>query len=100
MRLFQLLCMSNCRSPWSASFSINFENWGLAIEEPTVQDLATAEKIATSAIPGNGYPTLFDSIYHAMALERGGIFVTADQRHIAKAAQFDSAVLLADWQAG
>ncbi|WP_245428919.1 hypothetical protein [Mesorhizobium sp. WSM3860] len=57
---------------------------GLAIEEPTMQDLATAEKIATSAAPGNGYPTLFDGIHHAMALERGGTFVTADQRHIAK----------------
>jgi predicted nucleic acid-binding protein len=77
-----------------------FRELGLAIEEPTAQDLATAEKIATSAAPGNGYPTLFDGIYHAMALERGGTFVTADQRHVAKAAQFGSVVLLADWQAG
>ncbi|WFP64405.1 type II toxin-antitoxin system VapC family toxin [Mesorhizobium sp. WSM4904] len=77
-----------------------FRELGLVIEEPTTQDLATAEKIATSAAPGNGYPTLFDSIYHAMALERGGTFVTADQRHVAKAAQFGSVVLLADWRAG
>ncbi|CDX42573.1 putative ribonuclease VapC 3 [Mesorhizobium sp. ORS 3359] len=75
-----------------------FRELGLMIEEPTTRDLATAEKIATSATSGNGYPTLFDSIYHAMALERGGTFVTADQRHIAKAGQFGSVVLLTDWQ--
>ncbi|MER9328110.1 VapC toxin family PIN domain ribonuclease [Mesorhizobium sp. M0488] len=76
-----------------------FRELGLAIEEPTAQDLATAEKIATSAVPGNGYPTLFDSIYHAMAIERGATFVTADQRHFAKASQFGSVVLLKDWRA-
>jgi predicted nucleic acid-binding protein len=71
---------------------------GLTIAEPTIQDLATAEKIATSGTAGKGHPTLFDSIYHAMAIERGGIFVTADQRHVAKANQFGSVTLLTDWK--
>lgn len=75
-----------------------FRELGLTIEEPTIQDLVTAEKIATSAAPDKGHPTLFDSIYHAMAIERGGTFVTADQRHFAKTKQIGSVVLLADWQ--
>ncbi|ANT48800.1 type II toxin-antitoxin system VapC family toxin [Mesorhizobium amorphae] len=75
-----------------------FRELGLAIEDPTVEELATAEKIATSSKGGNGYPTLFDSIYHAMAIERGGTFVTADQRHFAKTKEFGSVVLLADWK--
>lgn len=75
-----------------------FRELGLTIEEPTIQDLATAERIATSVAADKGHPTLFDSIYHAMAIERGGTFVTADQRHFAKAKQFGSVVLLADWK--
>lgn len=38
----------------------------------------------------------YDAIYHAVALERGGLFVTADKRYQAKAARLGSIVLLAD----
>lgn len=57
-----------------------------------------AEKIAATGHVKSGYPDLENSIYHAMAIERGGIFVTADQRHFAKTRQFGSVVLLADWE--
>jgi len=50
-----------------------------------------------SKAPGGGYAVLFESIYHAMAIERGGTFVTAEKRHLAKAGHFGSVVLLADW---
>jgi predicted nucleic acid-binding protein len=75
-----------------------FREFGLTIEGPTVKELALAEKIARSRAPSGGYPALFDSIYHAMAIERGGTFVTADERHFTKAKQFGSVVLLADWR--
>ena len=75
-----------------------FRELGLAIEEPTAVELALAEKIARSAAPGGGYPTLFDSIYHAMAIERSGVFVTADKRHFAIAKQFGNVVMSADWK--
>ena len=75
-----------------------FRELGLAIEEPTTVELALAEKIARTAAPGGGYPTLFDSIYHAMAIERSGLFVTADKRHFAKAKQFGSVMMLTDWK--
>jgi hypothetical protein len=58
-----------------------------------------AEKIDTTGHAKSGYPALNDSIYHAMAIERGGVFVTADRRHFAKSKQFGSVVLLADRQA-
>jgi predicted nucleic acid-binding protein len=76
-----------------------FREFGLAIEEPTVKELALAEKIARSRAPGGGYPALFDSIYHAMAIERGGTFVTADERHFRKAKQFGRVIMLSDWRA-
>ena len=33
-----------------------------------------------------------------MAIERNGVFVTADKRHFAKAKQFGNVVMLADWK--
>jgi predicted nucleic acid-binding protein len=75
-----------------------FRELGLTLEEPTTAELALAEKIARSRAPSGGYPALFDSIYHAMAIERDGLFVTADQRHISKASQFGHVVLLTDWK--
>ena len=71
---------------------------GLSVEEPTIGELTIAEKIATAGHAKSGYPALEDSIYHAIAIERGGVFVTADQRHFAKTKQFGSVVLLAYWQ--
>jgi predicted nucleic acid-binding protein len=75
-----------------------FRELGLMIEDPTSEELALAEKIARSEAPGGGYPALFDSIYHAIAIERGGTFITADRRHVTKAGKFGSITLLADWK--
>jgi predicted nucleic acid-binding protein len=71
---------------------------GLAIEDPSTADLALAEKIARSEAPGGGYPALFDSIYHAMAIARGGTLVTADERHFRKAKHYGNVALLSNWQ--
>ena len=70
----------------------------LTLHEATLVELMTAEKIATTGHKKTGYPALNDSIFHAMAIERGGLFVTADQRHAAKTKQFGRVVLLADWR--
>ncbi|MFI0842651.1 type II toxin-antitoxin system VapC family toxin [Mesorhizobium sp. IMUNJ 23232] len=75
-----------------------FRALGLVMEEPSQADLKLAETIARKRSPVGGYPTLFDSIYHAMAIQRGGMFVTADARHVAKAGQFGHVTLLADWK--
>lgn len=75
-----------------------FRELGLIIADPTLEELALAEKIARSEAPGGGYPALFDSIYHAIAIQRGGTFVTADRRHVTKAGKFGSITLLADWK--
>lgn len=39
---------------------------------------------------------LFDTLYHAVALEEGGVMITADARYHAKAAPLGSIVLLRD----
>ena len=71
---------------------------GFQVAEPDREDLILAETIARTPAPGGGYPDLFDSIYHAMAINRRGTFVTADRRHAAKAASFGAVKLLADWK--
>jgi predicted nucleic acid-binding protein len=73
---------------------------GLEISEPDEIDLLLAERITTTGNKAAGYPGLQDSIYHAMAIQRGGTFVTADARHVAKAGQFGHVTLLADWRPG
>jgi predicted nucleic acid-binding protein len=71
---------------------------GLRLVHPNPEDMRRTHAIATAGHAKSGYPELADSIYHAMAIERRGIFVTADQRHVAKTKQFGSVVLLADWR--
>lgn len=80
-----------------AALVSDFKAGGFAIVEPDAEELLLAEKIATTSAPGGGYPDLFDSIYHAMALNRGGVFITADRRHIAKAGHRGAVTLLSDW---
>lgn len=72
---------------------------GLDLAEPTESELLLAERIATTG-KSAGYPGLQDSIYHAMAIERGGTFVTADARHVTRAGQYGHVLLLADWRPG
>jgi len=73
---------------------------GLQILEPGIEELMTAERSATAGNKAAGYPSLQDSIYHAMAIERGGMFITADRRHVTKAGTFGNVTLLADWKPG
>ncbi|WP_442581076.1 type II toxin-antitoxin system VapC family toxin [Mesorhizobium sp. ASY16-5R] len=71
---------------------------GLEIAQPDESDILLAESITTTGTKTAGYPGLQDSIYHALAIQRGGKFVTADARHVAKAGQFGHVMLLADWK--
>lgn len=71
---------------------------GLRLHEPTREEYVQAVEIATSGNRGHGRPQLEDSIYHAMAIRRGGTFVTADKRHFRLAVGFGSMTLLSDWQ--
>lgn len=71
---------------------------GFTVVEPGSEELLRAYQIASSRHEGRGHPGLEDSIYHATAIERGGIFVTADRKHVEKAHAFGSIQLLADWR--
>ena len=67
---------------------------GMRLVEPTLEVLHRARIIATSGEDGAGPPSLQDSIYHALAVVEGGVFITADAKHFAKASQFGQIQLL------
>ena len=66
----------------------------IELRETTVRRAIT---IANTGHPKSGYPTFYDSAYHALAIELGGIFLTSDLRHIAKAGSHGSVAALQDW---
>lgn len=70
----------------------------LIISDPSRDDWLLAEKICQDGNDKSGHPSMYDSIYHAMAINRQTIFVTADNRHFVKAKQHGSIKLLENWQ--
>ncbi|WP_315040582.1 type II toxin-antitoxin system VapC family toxin [Faucicola mancuniensis] len=75
-----------------------YKSANLTLQEPSYDDWLLAEKICQNGNEKSGYPSMYDSIYHAMAINRHTTFVTADNRHIAKTKQLGSILLLNDWQ--
>lgn len=57
-----------------------------------------AEQICQKGHQKSGYPTIYDSVYHAMAIIQDGIFITSDKRHYEKAKSFGHISLLSNWQ--
>ena len=69
----------------------------LSVVTPSRELWMSAQDIANDGHPKSGFPSIYDSIYHALAIDLGGIFVTADKRHIAKSSQHRHICLLNNW---
>jgi predicted nucleic acid-binding protein len=99
--LYEVLAVA-AASPFGAGAAhllvSKFRQSGFDIIEPEDSVVRRAIVIANSGHPKSGYPTFYDSAYHALALELGGTFLTSDQRHIAKAASHGGVVALRDWK--
>lgn len=70
----------------------------LSLYEPTLDDWQLATKICQDGNAKSGYPSMYDSIYQAMAINRNITFVSADTRHIAKANKHGNVCALAEWR--
>ncbi|MCK5201138.1 MAG: type II toxin-antitoxin system VapC family toxin [Spirochaetales bacterium] len=55
-----------------------------------------AIEIARTGNRKSGYPELTDSLYHALAILNGAVFVTNDSKHISKVEQFEHIWRLSD----
>ncbi len=71
----------------------------LTVVSPTRSLWKQAQAIAQDGHPKSGYASIYDSIYHALAIDLKGLFITADKRHKAKAAQYGRLMLLSEWAA-
>ena len=70
----------------------------VTVMTPQRETWLLAEKISRAGHQKSGFPTMYDSIYHALAVETNGIFVTSDQRHFAKTQHFYHICLLKHWR--
>jgi predicted nucleic acid-binding protein len=66
-----------------------------ALELPVAADLAIYRRAARLAVELGHH--LFDTLYHAVALERDALLITADSRYQRKALRLGSIVGLAGW---
>ena len=53
--------------------------------------------MAENGHPKSGFPSVYDAAYHVMAISDGGVFVTADKKHVAKTRPFGHVCLLGDY---
>ncbi len=65
------------------------------LDEATIRQALT---ISNTGHAKSGFSTFYDSSYHALAITSGGVFLTADKRHVAKTGGFGSVVLLEEWK--
>ena len=70
----------------------------LNVVSPDYAAWILAEKIALEGHPKMGFPSMYDSIYHAIAIRAKAVFVTADKRHFVKTERFSHICLLKDWK--
>ena len=60
--------------------------------------IQTAIAITAQGHPNSGYPSFYDSAYHALAIQNECQFITADKKHMIKAEKFGYITLLQDWK--
>jgi len=70
----------------------------LTVVTPDRSSWLLAEKIAREGHQKSGFPSMYDSIYHALAIESKGVFVTADKRYFVKTGKFAHISLLSGWE--
>ncbi|HHM05964.1 MAG TPA: PIN domain-containing protein [Gammaproteobacteria bacterium] len=67
-----------------------------AMELPTAEDVEVYQRAAAIAAELDHH--VFDTLYHAVALERGATLVSADRRYVRKATSLGRVVPLESWE--
>jgi len=77
---------------------IQHQKINLKLIEIDNETIHKAIEITKKGHQNSGYPSFYDSAYHALAIQNSSQFITADKRHKAKAQQFGYITMLADWE--
>lgn len=76
----------------------SFEKTYLRISPLDENQLHSAIKMAETGHPKSGYPSIYDSAYHVLAMFYDGVFITADKKHYDKTVSSGNICLLKDWK--
>jgi predicted nucleic acid-binding protein len=76
----------------------NFERANLYLAPLSEGQLQLAIRMTEDGHPKSGFPSIYDSSYHAIAISQQGLFITADQRHIRKTEKYGHVAHLSDWR--
>ncbi len=75
-----------------------YQNCGLNIVDPSETLFNHALEIAKHGHTKSGYPSFYDSIYHALAIENNCTFITSDIKHYVKTKKFGFIKLLKEYE--
>jgi len=76
----------------------DYKAFNLTLVELKSEEWELVENMVQTGHQNSGYPSLYDSCYHALAINNDCMFLTADRRHAVKAESFGHLQLLNDWQ--
>ena len=77
---------------------LDFQKTQLHLIELDQYCIRNAIRICETGHHKSGFPSFYDASYHALAIENGCRFITADKRHFDKTVQIGNVVLLRDWE--
>jgi predicted nucleic acid-binding protein len=69
----------------------------LNLIEPTSRHLEKAIEIIDTGHPKSGYPSIYDAVFHAVAIVENITLITADRKHYAKTHQLGHVRMLDQW---
>ncbi len=75
-----------------------YQNCGLTIIIPSQEVFNKAIDMTSHGHRKSGHPSLYDCVYHALAIENDYIFITSDNKHYIKTKKFGSIELLKDYE--
>ncbi len=66
--------------------------------EMDYDSIEKAIEICEAGHKKSGFPSFYDSSYHALAILNDCQFITADKRHISQTQKVGHTILLSDWK--
>ena len=90
--------VSNFPTQQAYELITQYQTANLKLIELDQSCILKAIEICETGHQKSGFPSFYDASYHALAILNNCTFITADNRHISKTAQFGHIVLLKDWK--